>query len=277
MNSARAAISEGPGQTIFIIAVIIALVMMFYYLYQWLYKGGDLSDYILYVSADSGLKASPTSMTNQTFTSGNVPGIYTGGEYSVSTWIYVQKWTNTSNKVFLTLSGGTADNNTLVLYLGKSSPKLGVRLSYTNSTSNSAYYPAVASITGSNTPSVVGTEFADSANNKCDVDEVSLQKWVNVTVVLSGRTTDVYIDGKLVRSCVNDSVYLVSGSTPTVTLGNINNGFTGLIGKTRVANFAYSPDVVYKNYLSGPYDTSLLSLMWNYINPASYSVSIHKN
>jgi hypothetical protein len=111
----------------------------------------------------------------------------------------------------------------------------------------------------------------------CDIEQVNLQKWVNVTVVLSGRTVDVYVDGKLSRSCILKGIYKVDGPNQTLTIGNVLGGsYSGVIGTTRAANFAYSPDVVYRTYLQGPFDNSVLSMLWNYVNPASYSVSIQK-
>jgi hypothetical protein len=111
---------------------------------------------------------------------------------------------------------------------------------------------------------------------KCDIEQVSLQKWVNITAVMAGRTLDIYIDGKLSRSCVFDGMYKVDSDTPTVELGG-SSGFGGLIGQTRVANFAYSPDQVYKKYLSGPFDNSLLSVLMSQMDPSQYSVNIQKN
>ena len=39
---------------------------------------------------------------------------------------------------------------------------------------------------------------------------VPLQKWVNLIISLYGRTLDVYIDGKLVRTCVLPGVAQVN-------------------------------------------------------------------
>jgi len=85
----------------------------------------------------------------------------------------------------------------------------------------------------------------------CDLTEVSLQRWTMISVVLSGRTIDVYVDGKLSRSCVADSYYKVdpTGVKPIIT---DYGGFDGYTGTTTVANYAMNPDEIYRAYLSGP-------------------------
>jgi hypothetical protein len=86
----------------------------------------------------------------------------------------------------------------------------------------------------------------------CDLTEVDLQRWTMVSVVLSGRTIDVYIDGKLSRSCVAKSYYKVdpTGVKPIMT---DHGGFDGYTGTTTVANYAMNPDEIYRAYLSGPH------------------------
>lgn len=288
MDGLRAAISQGPGLVIFRILIVILLVYVLYSLYIWL-NGGvtDLKDYVIYSSPNSGLPAISTNANPITYSGvDKIPGIYPGGEFSVSTWIYINKWTTTGNKVFLTLSGGntgtgTSSYKTMVMYLGKSVSKLGVRLSYGDytHTDNLITTTKMADINDSNTPySDTSTDFV-----KCDIEQVNLQKWVNITVAVSGRTVDIYIDGKLSRSCVLDQMYNVDdGDNPTLTLGGgagngQPKGFGGYIGQTRVANFAYSPDQVYKNYLSGPFDNSLWSIIMSQLNPSQYSFNIQKN
>lgn len=282
MDGVRAALSQGPGKTIFIILIAIFLVVSLYYFYKWLGGGSDQKDYILYSSPGSGLPGKDKNET--TYTSPNVPGLYSGGECSVSTWIYVTDWktNNGSNKPILSLSGGapTASGyNTLVLYLGQNVNKLGVRVSYDNPSSTGSkstlldYKNEMPNLVKGISP--YGDISNDHMSKTGDIDNIPLQKWVNITAVLSGRTLDVYIDGKLSRSTVLHGMYKVDSDSPTLKLGG-PDGFGGLIGKTRVANFAYSPDQIYKNYMSGPFDNSILGILWGYINPGQYSIDIKK-
>lgn len=119
------------------------------------------------------------------------------------------------------------------------------------------------------TPSVVSGLFKPKAANDslmitpppCDLPEIDLQRWTLVTVVLSGRTTDVYLDGKLARSCGNPSYFKVDPAGTSIKMLQ-NSGFDGYVGKTSVANYGMNPDEIYKTYLSGPEGSPLDILKW---------------
>lgn len=119
------------------------------------------------------------------------------------------------------------------------------------------------------TPSVLTDLFKPKAANDslmitpppCDLPEIDLQRWTLVTVVLSGRTTDVYLDGKLARSCGNSSYFKVDPAGTSVKLLQ-NGGFDGHLGQTSVANYGMNPDEIYKTYLSGPEGSPLDIIKW---------------
>ena len=85
----------------------------------------------------------------------------------------------------------------------------------------------------------------------CDLPEIDLQRWTMITVVLSGRTIDVYLDGKLSRSCMSGSFYKVDPTGVKAVLTE-RGGFDGYTGPTSVANYAMNPDEIYRAYLAGP-------------------------
>jgi hypothetical protein len=97
---------------------------------------------------------------------------------------------------------------------------------------------------------------------QCDIPEIDLQRWTMITVVLSGRTIDVFIDGKLSRSCVTDSYFRVDPTKDTVMNITDRGGFDGYIGNTVVGNYSMSPDEIYKTYLSGPNGAGLDVFSW---------------
>lgn len=273
------AITQGPGRMIFMVCVFIIFAVSIYYLYRWLNGSGEMQDVTVYGDPESGMKAMVTSGPT-VFKGEQLPALYGGGEYSVSTWIYITSWgTNKlKNKVFLTLSGGGGDGGykTLVLYLGQQVNKLGVRVSYDSNTSVGS--PNILNSAQMDKIKNGVTPYTDVAGDfkKCDIESIDLQRWVNITVVLSGRTSDVYIDGKLSRSCVLDGMFKVDANTPTIELGG-PDGFGGYIGKTRAANFAYSPDQVYKHYQNGPFESAWLTWWQMLTNPGAIGILITKN
>jgi len=97
---------------------------------------------------------------------------------------------------------------------------------------------------------------------QCDIPEIDLQRWTMVTVSLSGRTIDVYVDGKLSRSCTTPSYFRVDPTKDiTVNIAD-RGGFDGYIGNTTLGNYTMNPDEIYRMYLSGPSGTSLDVFSW---------------
>uniref|UniRef100_A0A6C0AML0 Lectin/glucanase superfamily protein n=1 Tax=viral metagenome TaxID=1070528 RepID=A0A6C0AML0_9ZZZZ len=255
-----------PGSMVIYILVILVLVYLLYILWLWLNGNNNVQDMVIYSSQTDGLPARTTT-TGQTFSGKQVPQIYPGGEYSMSTWIYVTNWgaggSNGKNKPFLVLSSG-GQIVTLVMYLGQFTNKLGVRVS--DNVTNSIKITDIPTI-------VNGTStYSDSNMQMCDIESVDIQRWVCVTVVMMGKTVDVYIDGKLSRSSVLPGLFAADGNTPTLTLGS-PDGFGGLIGMTRAANVAYTPDRVYTNYQEGPFAGFTLSSL----DPGQYVLSLTRN
>jgi hypothetical protein len=90
----------------------------------------------------------------------------------------------------------------------------------------------------------------------CDLPEIDLQRWVLVSVVMSGRTVDVYLDGKLQRSCMLPSYFKVDTASPLVAKVLQFNGFDGYLSRVNAYNYALNPDQVYRLYMAGPSGTN---------------------
>lgn len=265
---------------VFKVAIFALIALALYYFYKWLNGSGELTDVVLYTNAVDGLPGYDTTRAT-TFSPSNsdIPMLFSGGEYSFSTWIYVTDWTSRKgkNKAILTLAGGGNAYVTTVVYLGEYVPKLGIRTS-TSDTNSANLTPDELNKIVAPTGVSATTPYTDSSTDfkTCDIESVDLQRWVNITVVLSGRTQDVYIDGKMSRSCILPGMFKVDGDKPTITLGG-PGGFAGFIGTTKAANFAYSPDQVYKTYQNGPLDTSLWTKIKSYFDIGQYSFSLQKD
>jgi len=90
-----------------------------------------------------------------------------------------------------------------------------------------------------------------NSNQICDIPNIDMQKWVNITVVLSGRTIDVYMDGKLVRSCVTRSYYKVDATGVKLKITE-RGGFDGYINTVSTYNKSLTPSEIYTIYELGP-------------------------
>jgi hypothetical protein len=85
----------------------------------------------------------------------------------------------------------------------------------------------------------------------CDIQEIDMQRWVQVTVVLNGRNCDVYMNGKLTRSCVLRNYYKVDSTDITMKVAD-RGGFDGYTARIATYSSALNPDQIYKLYMAGP-------------------------
>lgn len=83
----------------------------------------------------------------------------------------------------------------------------------------------------------------------CKLENIPLQTWTNVVVVVQDRAVSMYLDGKLVRSCLFTGVpKTIVGSDFIITP---NGGFMGYTAGATFYNRALGPSEVYDIYKSG--------------------------
>jgi len=97
--------------------------------------------------------------------------------------------------------------------------------------------------------------------NNCGISNVPIQKWVNLTISVYGRSIDVYLDGKLVRTCVMPGVAKIDGSAPVYVTPE--GGFSGYTAKFQYYPNELDPQTAWNIYQSG-YGASLLGNLFNY-------------
>jgi hypothetical protein len=144
---------------------------------------------------------------------------------------------------------GTAATNfdTLRVYLGPNTSSLAVRVGNGNTTNK-----LIRGVIYNNIFSDLSTGVDPSVPfPTCDLVSVDLQRWVNITIVINGRSSDVYMDGKLARSCVLDSFFTVDPSGYQLTLLD-KDGFGGYVSNTSAFGYALNPEQVYRMYMAGP-------------------------
>jgi hypothetical protein len=90
---------------------------------------------------------------------------------------------------------------------------------------------------------------AGTSVHTCQIDNVPIQSWVNVVISLYVSTLDVYLNGKLVRTCVLPGVPRVDNNVDiNVTSGG---GFSGWTSSFKYWANASNPQEVYNIYKDG--------------------------
>lgn len=112
--------------------------------------------------------------------------------YGLLYWMYIEDWNYKfgQTKSVLKRSGGGHDNPKITLHPTENTLQVKVSV-----------FPTSGTTTGTTTPAPAGSSgSATDSSFTLNVQDVPLQTWFAVGVSLSGRSLDVYIDGKLVRS-----------------------------------------------------------------------------
>lgn len=193
--------------------------------------------------------------------------IETGGEYTFTTWLYIANWDYKAGQVkhvFTISSGnGTAANGrpdhvTMLGALYPNENKMMIRV-FQDATTASAPLPnqGMDFTVKSNLSQLFSGSVGMNALNSsvgfpiCDINDIDLQKWINLTVVVNGRVIDVYVDGKLARSCVTAGIPTVEKADQYLTVGQ-HQGWGGSVSSTSIFGYALTPGRIYEIYQTGP-------------------------
>lgn len=255
--------------------IVFAGLIGLYFLYQYLFGPKQNNAYPLITSIQSARTPADKPLI---FSTGQLAPLYEGGEFTISTWIYISDWHHRANKnkSILRIGGKTDQSSssatnfdTIRMYLGAVTPTLHVRLDSKNrdvSSTDKGDSLDTSTYTMTYDNVQTGSGLLDSTRT-CDIREIPMQRWVNIAVAVNGKTVDVYIDGKLSRSCVLPNPFKVDSSGYTgVALEK--EGFGGQIANMIMYDTALNPEVIYKNYMAGPEPiTSIGGLLGSFFAP----------
>ena len=166
--------------------------------------------------------------------------------YAYSIWFYVSDWQYrlSSKKTLIKRSSNSGSNaSNPHIYLGSHTNDLHIK---------------VETIDGKH------------VNNDCSVRNFPLQRWVNLIVSLNGRTLDVYLDGKLVRTCIIPGVAKPIGESDIqITPGG---GFAGWTSRLKYWANPLNPQEAFNVYKDGPGNASFSNIFQKYKLKVSYLV-----
>lgn len=199
---------------------VVAVLVLVWYLIKFYLDGTSMDKTLLNAKMDANVNRQYTIAESDE----KAIRMKTGSEYTVSMWLYVKNWDTKQTSVFSILDG-TAEKLSGGFYPNE--PKMYIRR---------------------DPPGTIDTN--PSSLPECDVVDISVQRWVHVTVSVNARIMDVYVDGKLARSCLLDNVQQFSG------IGKQNiimRTFAGFYSGIHYQAYAATPDEIHARYASGPY------------------------
>ena len=264
-SNANSSAAYSPFSTLISILLFISGCVGLYYLYNWLYNSKTAKESVVILSGNPDMtkESSPTKGVVSTEITGL--GGTSGMNYTSTFWVYVS-----DSKGFNAPGGGASlahlmditdpSGGTLVFIgLNPKNGNLVVRQSTGDSEDPQIANPTALTgiINGYNT----GTTY--TSDNRCDIiNGIEYQRWILIGVVANNRTLDVYIDGKLARSCVYKGNFSLTSNTGTLTARfGYNNGgkLKGFFSKGYFYNYPVSPDLIWASYQEGPGDSFSIS------------------
>jgi len=176
--------------------------------------------------------------------------------FTYSIWFYINDWNYkySDAKILYGRVGSVTDNQNITIdsisnslpcpaaVLGAIENNLSILLTCFPGTT-----PASSEDTTASDGSVVHT---------CNISNVPIQKWVNLLVSVYGRTLDVYLDGKLVKTCVLPGVAKINSNADVYVTPA--GGFSGWTAKFQYYPNSTDPQTAWNIYQKG-YGASWLS------------------
>jgi len=172
-----------------------------------------------------------------------------GSEYTYTFWLFIN---DTNFSSLSSRASCSANSSPLLKHIFHKGS--GDFYSNKDSNNNSSYhYPILQS------PGVwlypdtnkLGINF-NTYNNiveTCDIGNIPLNMWVNITIILIGNSVDVYVNGNLKKRQKLEGV-------PKLNYGDLYinnwNGFLGYLSKLRYFNYAIQPYMLDEIYKMGP-------------------------
>jgi len=226
-----------------ILMIVVILVLLYFVIY---YLRRDVS--MLQESVMDGTLMTTIQPTNQGNDKNN------SGNFAYSVWFYVNDWNYKYGElkfVFARMGGAGSltgtPNNLSGLTPMEPCPAVTLDPLKNNLNITMTCYSGDASHPDNNMMS------------NTEISNIPIQRWVNLLFSVYGRTLDVYIDGKLVRTSLLPGIAHINQNAPTylTPLG----GFYGWTSKFQYWSSAVDPQKAWNVYSAG-YGGSMLSALF---------------
>jgi hypothetical protein len=228
------------------IVITIVVIVLIFMLLRYIF-----SDPYTLQGVQNGQTTSTISATSLATNGSNVPS----SNFGYSIWFYINDWnyrygepkvifgrmgsqsSSTTDASGSTVTGGSVQGvNGLdpcpAVVLGASENNVSISL---------GCYPGI-----DQEPTTPG---GNTVVHTCTVSNVPIQKWVNLIISVYGRSLDVYIDGKLVRTCLLPGVANINNNANVYVTPA--GGFDGWTAKFQYYPNSLNPQEAWNIYSQG--------------------------
>jgi len=222
-----------PLSIVITIFVVVLLVMLIRYL---------MTDPYTLQGIQSGETASVISATSLATNGSNVPS----SNFAYSIWFYVNDWNYRYGEpkvVFGRMGAQSTSGSGSIRGVSGLDPCPAVVLGAVENNIDVSLgcYPGI-----NQEPTTAG---GSTVVHTCSVANIPIQKWVNLVVSVYGRSMDIYIDGKLVRTCLLPGVASVNNNSNVYVTPA--GGFNGWTSKFQYFPNSINPQDAWNIYTKG--------------------------
>lgn len=213
---------------ILFVIIIVLLIIVIRYIMK------DVNTLTGLTSAQTMQKVDPSDLSTSS-NSGNT------SNFTYSIWFFVDDWNYRYGEpkvIFGRMTTGTGQKEPC--------PSVALGPVENNIIVSLAVYPGLDEQPEDGTNYIVHT---------CGIANVPIQRWCNLFISVYGRTLDLYLDGKLVRTCVLPGVAKIDSSAPVYVTPM--GGFSGWTSRFQYWPDASNPQKAWDIYKAG-YGGSLL-------------------
>jgi hypothetical protein len=220
--------------SIVILVVVVVLVLM---LVRYMLSDPYTLEGLKSAKTGSVISASELDTNNSDVPSSN---------FAYSVWFYINDWNYRYGKpkvIFGRMGSKSADGSGSIDGISGRDPCPAVVLGAVenNIAVSLGCYPGI------NQPPT--TSGGNTVVHTCGVSNIPIQKWVNLLVSIYGRTMDIYIDGKLVRTCLLPGVASVNNNADIYVTPA--GGFDGWTSRLQYFPNSLNPQDAWNIYTRG--------------------------
>ena len=231
----------------------IAIIVLIYLVIRYFFK--ETTALTSLIDANVMTTINATSLTQNTTGNAN--------NFAYSIWFYVQDWNYRYGErkvIFGRMNNkSTSETNSSVPGINgfDPSPLVFLEKMENNIVIALGCYPSAEQIANNYQDGTMNSATSvRSQLHLCQVANVPIQRWVNLLVSVYGRTLDVYMDGKLVKTCLLPGIAMVNqNSNVYLTPGG---GFNGYTSKLQYFPHPINPQQAWNIYSAG-YGTNMFN------------------
>jgi len=217
-----------------IILIIVILVLIYIVIQYFLSTTSTLTSGIMPGTTQQQISANKLTSNSSRTNASN---------FTYSIWFYIDDWNYRYNerKVLFGRMGGPTSSTTSgsVSDVGGVDPCPLVSFGAIENNLNIALTCAAENAKTTSNTTV----------HTCTVNNVPIQTWTNLLMSVYGRTMDIYLDGKLVNTCLLPGIAMIN--TDADVYVTPNGGFSGWTGKLQYFPNATNPQTAWDIYKEG--------------------------